>query len=94
MACDGDLPVPQNMITRPKEQEIKYFSNVTGTDSSGNELCSGDTSGSCAIFPNNYYVSGCVLRHSIPLYSTWAGIAGLLALLYTLDTIKYWIYTT
>ena len=90
----GPLIVGAVTYIATPDGQVGYCSNGTGTDSSGNEICSGDTSGSCAIFPDNYYVSGCVLRHSIPLYSTWAGIAGLLALLYTLATIKYWSYTT
>lgn len=72
--------------------QVAYCSNGESIDSSGNPICDGDTSDSCAIFADRYFVSGCVLKHSIPLYSVWAGISGLLAVLYTLAVVKYWSY--
>jgi MFS family permease len=90
----GPLVVGAVTYMATPDGQVSYCSEGESTDSSGNPICVGDTSGSCAIFPDQYYVSGCVLKHSIPLYSVWSGIAGLLALSYTLVVVKYWSYST
>ena len=89
----GPLVVGAVTYMATPDGQVSYCSNGESIDSSGNPVCDGDTSGSCAIFPDQYYVSGCVLKHSIPLYSVWAGISGLLAVLYTLVVVKYWSYS-
>jgi MFS family permease len=78
-------------IATPSGQ-IGYCANGESLDSNGNPICDGDTSTSCAIFSDNYYTQGCVLKHSIPLYSVWAGLSGLLAILYSISVWKYWSY--
>lgn len=90
----GPLVVGAVTYIATPQGQVSYCSNGESIDSSGNPICDGDTSGSCAIFPDQYFVNGCVLKHSIPLYSTWAGLAALLALLYTFVVVKYWSYTT
>ena len=52
----------------------------------------GDTDTSCAIFPDIYYVEGCVLKNAQPVYAVWAGVAGLLATAYTVTIWTWWSY--
>lgn len=88
----GPLVVGAVTYIATPDGQVAYCSNGESIDSSGNPICDGDTSDSCAIFADRYFVSGCVLKHSIPLYSVWAGISGLLAVLYTFAVVKYWSY--
>ena len=78
-------------ISTPSGQTY-YCANGYGTDSSGNPICLGDTSTSCAIFPDQYYVQGCVLRNSVPVYAVWAGAAGCLSIAYLVVLRRYWKY--
>ena len=78
-------------IATPSGQTY-YCANGYGTDSSGNPICLGDTSTSCAIFPDQYFVTGCVLRHAVPVYSVWAGAAGVLSVAYMVAIWRWWSY--
>ena len=78
-------------IATPSGQ-THYCANGYGTDSSGNPICLGDTDTSCAIFPDIYYVEGCVLKNAQPVYAVWAGVAGLLATAYTVTIWTWWSY--
>ena len=90
----GPLVVGAVTFIATPDGQVSYCSNGESLDSSGSPICDGDTSESCAIFPDQYYTSGCVLKHSIPLYSVWSGIAGLLALMYTIVVVKNWNYSS
>ena len=68
--------------------EQSYCANGYGTQPDGSPMCEGDTSQDCAIFPDEYYVSGCVLKNSIPFYATMAGIAGVLAIVYPVFILR------
>ena len=58
----------------------------------GSPLCAGNTTQACAIFPDQYYVEGCVLKHAVPFFSVFAGIGGVTAILYMLILKRYWSY--
>jgi len=88
----GPLVVGAVTFIATPSGQVDYCQNGETIDSSGNPMCSGDTSQSCAIFPDQYYVDGCVLKHSIPVYAVWSGVAGLLSILYMLIIKRYWSY--
>jgi MFS family permease len=60
----------------------------------GTPMCAGNTTQACAIFPDQYYVEGCVLKHAVPFFSVLAGIGAVTAVLYMLILKRYWSYTT
>lgn len=78
-------------IATPSGQ-VNYCANGESIGSDGSPICDGDTSTSCAIFPDVYYVEGCVLKHAIPVYSAFAGVAGLLAILIMIIVKRHWSY--
>lgn len=78
-------------IATPSGQ-VGYCANGESVGSDGSPICDGDTSTSCAIFPDVYYVEGCVLKHAIPVYSVFAGVSGLLAILIMVIVKRHWNY--
>ena len=78
-------------IATPSGQTY-YCANGYDTDDAGNPICIAPTETSCAIFPDVYYVEGCVLKNSLPVYAVWAGVAGLLSTAYMVTIWKWWSY--
>jgi MFS family permease len=89
----GPLVVGAVTFIATPSGQVNYCQYGETIDSAGNPICSGDTSQSCAIFPDQYYVDGCVLKHAIPVYAVWSGVAGILSILYMIIIKRHWSYS-